>query len=294
MEEIKKNNFIFKHKDSNIKLNYLFLFHQEVNPNILFFHANGYSAQTYLKILKIFYKNDFNVFALNFCGHNSSDNYHNFFDWYFFRDQILQFIEYLKKNYKIQSFHLVGHSLGGASSLLASSINNDDILSVSCWDPVVLTPMISFFANFIDPPLAKAAENRRDEFKNLKIVERSYRMNPSFKNWNEEVFYHYLHSCFYYDSSSNSYKLCLPKEIEAKIFRSLKYGHWKYYKKIQQPVFIYSTKKSNVCPIYSCKLLTKNHPKSKYLVHPSGSHFFPMEDPINTANNTLDFIKKIM
>ncbi|GIX43059.1 MAG: alpha/beta hydrolase [Leptospiraceae bacterium] len=288
---IKINSFSFIINDSTIELTYVPLFNNKNCSNIIFCHANGYSAQTYLKLLNIFYENNFNVFGLNFCGHNGSENYDNFSDWYFFRDQILQFTEHLKTTFQIKKFHLIGHSLGGASSLLASSINNKDILSVSCWDPVVLTPFISFLANFIEAPLAPVAEKRRDEFKSLKIIERSYRMSPSFKNWDEEVFQDYLHSCFYHDKHSNTYKLCLPKEIEAKIFRSLKFGHWKYYKKIQLPIFIYTTKKSNVCPIRACKLLIKNNKKSKFLVHPSGSHFFPMEDPINTAQHTLEFIK---
>jgi pimeloyl-ACP methyl ester carboxylesterase len=293
MNILQENHFIFETQKAKIKLTYLSLFHSKDNKNVLFLHANGYSAQTYLKLLKIFYEQQYNVFALNFCGHNQSENYDQFSDWYFFRDQILAFIQHIKNVYNVLGFHLMGHSLGGASSLLTASINQEDIQSVSCWDPVVLTPILSFLANFIDTPLASMAEKRRDEFKSLKVIEKSYRLSPAFKDWDKEVFHDYLNSCFYHDTNSDTYKLCLPKHIEAKIFRSLKFGHWNYYQKLKQPIFVYATKNSNVCPIRACKLLTKNHPKSKYIIHESGSHFFPMEDPINTANQTLEFIKNL-
>ncbi len=290
MANFKTKTFYFKNK---ISLEYIEYENKKSSNCILFFHANGYSCQTYNKLLKIFYNDNFNVFGLNFSGHSKSENHRDFDNWYFFRDQVLEFIEFIKKEYDFYKFHLVGHSLGGASSLLASAKNTENIVSVSCWDPVVLTPFLSLFTFFVDPPLAKLAQNRRDTFNNLKVIQRSYRLSNSFKNWDEEVFNDYLQSCFYYDSETNTYKLCLPKEIEAKIFRSLKYGHWKYYKKIKQPVLIYTTKNSQVCPIRSCKLLTRNHTKSQYIIHPSGSHFFPMEDPINTAKQTLQFIKSI-
>lgn len=286
-------DFLFSFENNKIKLTYLENFEKKNKKNILFFHANGYSAQTYKKLFLEFVKKNYNVFLLNFIGHNGSENYDSFQDWFIFRDQILSFIEFIKENYKIYKFHLIGHSLGGASSLLAGAQNEKDILSISCWDPVVLTPFLSIFLNFIDTKLAKQAERRRDEFKNLAIIERSYRMSNSFKYWDKEVFHDYLNSCFYLDQNTNSYKLCLPKEMEAKIFRSLKFGNWKYYKKIKQPIFILAPQNSNVCPKKACKLLIKNHPNSKYEILLTRSHFFPMEEPLMTAKKTLDFIQFI-
>ncbi len=288
-----ENQFGFIYQRDKISLSYIYKINSK-NPHtgIIVFHANGYSAQTYKKILINFFNKHYSVFALNFSSHSTSENYENFNDWFFFRDQILEYIDYIKKQYKIIKIHLVGHSLGGATSLLAGS-KSSEIISITAWDPVVFSPFKSFLVNFIDPPIAKNAEKRRDEFKNKKIIERSYRTSPSFKYWDEEVFNDYLNSCFYYDSLKKIYKLHLPKKIEAKIFRSLRFGHWKEYKKLKIPIFIYGTKNSIVCPKSSCKKLIKNHKLSQYELHPSGSHFFPMEDPEETANKTLNFIRKI-
>ncbi|MFN3603963.1 MAG: alpha/beta fold hydrolase [Leptonema sp. (in: bacteria)] len=286
--------FDFSLNNKILRLSYLENFISTNQETILFFHANGYSAQTYTKLLKEFIKNNYNVFALNFIGHNGSENYYDIKNWLIFSDQILMFIEYLKTKYNINKFHLVGHSLGGASSLLAGYFNNTNIFSISCWDPVVLTPFLSFFLNFIDTPLAKQAEKRREEFKNLEIIRRSYRMSDSFKNWDIEIFEDYLNSCFYFDESKNLYRLCLPKEIEAKIFRSLTFGNWKYYKKLRQTICVLAPKNSKVCPKRACKLLTKNNPNSRYEILSTKSHFFPMEIPLLTSQKTIEFIQKLV
>lgn len=259
---------------------------------ILFFHANGYCVQTYKKLFDEFIKAKYNVFALNFIGHNGSENYYDIKDWFLFSEQILQFLCFIKERFNLERFHLVGHSLGGASSLLAGYFNKTNIISITCWDPVVLTPFLSFFLYFIDPPLAQQAERRRDEFKNLEIIKRSYRMSVAFKYWDDEVFNDYFNSSFYYDQNNKSFKLCLPKEIEAKIFRSLKFGNWRYYKKLNMPIYILSANQSKVAPKRSCMLLTKNHKQSQYEILKT-SHFFPMEQPIVTAQKTLEFINRI-
>ncbi len=289
---MKVDDFYFSVRGEKIKLTYLSSYDVSNRITILFFHSNGFSAQTYQKLLDKFIKNNFNTFALNFVGHNGSENYFLISDWFLFSDQILQFLNFIKEKFNIKHFHLVGHSLGGATSLLAGYFNQEDIVSITTWDPVVLTPFFSFFLYFFDPPLAKQAEKRRDHFKSLEIIKRSYRMYDSFKYWDEEIFDDYLKSCFYFDQNSQTYRLCLPKEIEAKIFRSLKFGNWKYYKKIFVPIYVISAKQSKVVPKRACKLLTKNHKLSRYEIL-DASHFFPMELPNLTAQKTIDFIVKI-
>ncbi|MEM4714457.1 MAG: alpha/beta hydrolase, partial [Candidatus Nanoarchaeia archaeon] len=61
--------------------------------------------------------------------------------------------------------------------------------------------------------------------------------------------------------------------------------------KIKQPVFLLVPQNSNVCPKKACKLLTRNHPNSKFEILSTKSHFFPMEEPLLTARKTLGFIQ---
>ncbi|MCS7204437.1 MAG: alpha/beta hydrolase [Leptospiraceae bacterium] len=287
------DEFEFDFANKTIKLKYIYYWYDSNHSTILFFHANGFSSQTYNKILKFFYEQSYNIFGLNFAGHDGSENYSNFRNWFFFRDQVLSFANFLRSKTGISKFHLIGHSLGGASSLLAASLDKEHIISVVCWDPVVFTPFFSFLTLFIEPPIAKTTEKRRDEFPNVEVLKRSLKLLPLFKNWDKEVLQDYVDSCFYFDEFSKKYKLSLPKDIEAKIFRSLKFGHWKFYKKITQPVFVLTPKTSFVCPPRARRLLTRNHPISKSEIHPIDSHFFPMIQPIQTAEITLRFLKQI-
>jgi len=64
MNILQENHFIFETQKAKIKLTYLSLFHSKDNKNVLFLHANGYSAQTYLKLLKKFFTNNNTMFLL--------------------------------------------------------------------------------------------------------------------------------------------------------------------------------------------------------------------------------------
>ncbi len=256
---------------------------------ILFFHANGYSALTYRCLYQRWIQAGHEVHALDLLGHGQSDKSEDFSDWFIFRDQVLALAEAVLAETGRQPL-LVGHSLGGASSLLAAS--RSAVAGVVALDPVVLSPLRVQLTRFIDAPLAKAAEKRRAVFKDLNIVRRSYRRSPAFKNWDERVFTDYLDSCFV--KQDDGFTLALPPAIEAKIFRSLKPGHWPHYRAIRQPVFAFAAKNSEVCPEGSARSLCSRHPLSEWKLHPSGSHFFPMEDPDNTADEVLRFAEKLM
>jgi pimeloyl-ACP methyl ester carboxylesterase len=257
-------------------------------PPILFFHANGYSARTYCTLFQTWTASGHEVLSIDFIGHGLSSKSRAFSDWFFFRDQVTTLIDAVVAETNRRPF-LVGHSLGGASALLAAS--QRDVLGVAALDPVVLSPLSVYLTCIYDAPLAKAAERRRSDFRNLQIVSRSYRRSPAFKQWDDRVFRDYLDSCFV--KKDDGYTLALPPDIEAKIFRSLKPGHWSHYRSLRLPLFIYAAERSSVCPARSARALCSKHRLSEWKLHPSGSHFFPMEDPDQTAEAVLQFLQKV-
>lgn len=259
-------------------------------PPILFFHATGYSALTYQTLFDEWIQAGYSVHSIDFLSHGESSKSDDFSNWWPFRNQVLALKQKLSQESSMPPV-LVGHSLGGANSLLAAA-KDSNLTGVVALDPVVLGPLTSYLTLFVKTPLATIAANRRTTFKNLDIVRRSYRKSPAFKNFDDQVFKDYLTSCFV-RNQDDSYSLALPREIEAKLFRTLTPGHWWQYRKIKVPVFAYITQNSDVCPLKSAKRLAGKNKHSIYKVHESGSHFFPMEDPKNVATDVLNFIDSI-
>ncbi|WP_167884886.1 alpha/beta fold hydrolase [Leptospira fluminis] len=253
---------------------------------ILFFHANGFSALTYSPIYEDLSKAGYPVYALDFMGHGLSEATDEFRDWYFFRDQVLAFLDHLG----LESVFGVGHSLGGASVLLAASNDiKQRFRKLAVLDPTVLTPLTSNLLYFVPNPLAKLADKRRAVFKNLQVVERSYRMMPMYKRWQPKSFQAYLKSAFRI-RSDGQFELCLPPKIEAQIFRGLRPGHWKNYRILRQQILVLSATRSDVTPPSACRKLTRNNLESAYFRHSDGSHFFPMEDPSWVSNHITRFL----
>ncbi|MCR9140986.1 MAG: alpha/beta hydrolase [bacterium] len=287
---------------------------------LLWLHANGYAGLTYTPLLRKIADAGYTVYTLDFAGHGNSDEPAGAFDdWFYFRDQALTLLAHLK----LDRVRLIGHSLGGASSLLAAAALQDSspacspsqaaaisggagdpggarntkesgaartvVESLCLLDPTVFTPFLVQLLRFLPNPMAKAAENRRRVFKSLKIVARSYRMHPAFMNWRQDVYDAYLRYALRL-RDDGQYELVLPPAIEARIFRTLRAGHWKYHKSVTTPALVIQAANGQVCPDRARRILTRNHPESRGLRHESGSHFFPMEFPDWTADRILEFI----
>jgi pimeloyl-ACP methyl ester carboxylesterase len=269
---------------------------------LVWLHANGYAALSYAPLLRRLALAGHTVYALDFAAHgNSAEPNEEFEDWFYFRDQALAFLAHLR----LPRVRLIGHSLGGASSLLAAAALETEagrvpasnahgagrtvVESLCLLDPTVFTPFLVRLLGFLPNPMAKAAENRRRVFKSLKIVARSYRMHPAFMNWRQDVYDAYLRYALRV-REDGQYELVLPPAVEARIFRTLKAGHWKHHRSVTAPALVIQAAKSQVCPNRARALLTRNHPASLGIQHDRGSHFFPMEFPDWTVERVLEFI----
>ncbi len=221
------------------------------------------------------------VHALDFIGHGASQ-VGKFRSWYDFRDQVFA----LARHLNLSKVYAAGHSLGGASTLLAAAETPELFQKIAALDPVVMTPLFSYILQILPNPMVRIAKNRRSHFKSLELVRRSYRLNPAFLDWHEESFQGYLDSAF--RKVDNGYELCLPPAVEAKVFSCFNTGHWRKYDKLKIPLLVISREDSLETPPGSCRRLIRSHAESSYISR-TGTHFFPMEDPVWTAQSIVDF-----
>lgn len=284
-ETILRDFFTFRNK----KISYLY--HKKNNsskPIIILAHANGYSAYSYKWYMENLAEN-YSIYAMDFWGHSFSEgniSEKGFKGWLLFRDQILAFIN----EKKFKSVIMIGHSLGGGSSILAASKNPKLFSKIIALDPVVLNFLIITYSKIFSFEIAEKAKSRRSHFKNLDLVRKAYRKSPAFKNWNEQIYEDYLASAFH-ENEDKSVDLALDPAIESKIFSSASFRNVFFrLKNIKTEIHIITPEKSRECPRQTAKRIIKKNPKSSYETFPDITHFFPFEKP----EWTLEQIKKYL
>lgn len=254
---------------------------ESLQPLILFAHANGYSAQCYRFYQEALAKN-YRILALDFAGHGKSESTLNFKTWFFFRDQILALLnQELQPGQKVIG---IGHSLGGASTLLASQKSPELFAKAIVMDPVVLGWRITTLAKFMDSPLARGARKRRRSFQSIELVRRAFSKFPAFANWDSEIWEDYLSTCLRPTGKGKEVELCCDPKVEAKIFSLASFRVMRKYHSITAEVQVAIPEKYEVCSPRLARLITKKNKKSSVTVWKDATHFFPFENKARTLS----------
>ena len=274
-----EQNIIFNRKFfdfQNLKLSYLYT---ETNSDqvILITHANGYSAECYSYLIEAF-RDKYRVIALDFSGHGQSEPFYDFTSWDFLRDQILTLIKHENLNNIIS----IGHSMGGSSVLRASKRKSSLFKKLILLDPTFLSLSIIAYGSIFGIPIAKNANKRRRNFKNIEQVRKIFKKFSAFANWNERVYEDYLRSCF--RQKGDEIELICDPKIEAKYFSTPSLKSFYDYGKNRLETHIIIPQKFEVCSPYRAKIIVAGNPISTLTIIPDGTHFFPFEKTDFTLN----------
>jgi len=257
------------------------------NPPLLFCHANGYSAGCYDFYFQSL-KNKYRIIALDFVGHGKSELSLDYTNWNFFRDQILALIEHEN----LSELTLIGHSLGGASGLLASVKDPSVFKKIIVFDPVVLGWKLITLSKIFGNPLARGAAKRRKVFSSIELVRRSYKKFPAFANFDPSIYENYLSSCFRKTGNGEEVELCCDPRVEERTFSHSHYSIFLQFYKIKTEVHVLIPKVYEVCSPKLAYLITKKNPSSSVSIWDNATHFFPFEKPNETLSWLIEKIEK--
>ncbi len=266
----------------NLKLSYL-----DTNTKnkkvVILTHANGFSAETYSYIFRRL-GNEFRFLGLDFAGQGNSEGTTKFNDWFFSRDQIISLIEHEK----LEKVILIGHSLGGGSSVLASKLIPEKIEKMILLDPTFLYVYVMIYKMFFPFPIARNALKRRNEFKSLELIKRSFKSFPIFSDWDKEIFEDFINSCF--KKEGEIYKLSCPPEIESRYFETLSLRNFLDFGKNKIESHIIIPKKYEVCSPKRARIIISGNKNSTLEINPELNHFFPFIK----KDFTLEILKKFL
>ena len=260
-----------------------------MNKNIIHFaHANGFPAQTYNKFFS-YLENDFKIGYLERHGHNPKFPVRN--EWRELTDELKTEIE----NRYDESVIGMGHSLGGILHLLTAAENPSLYKAIVLLDAMIISPLSSFFIKlfrhtsfFEKKSPARIALSRRNFFKSKSEALQHY--NKKFRNFDKDVLKDYVE--YGLTESANGFELFIKPEIEAEIYRTLPSTLPKLKNKLKVPVICIGGRQSREAKLARIRYMQKNFSFTYEFI--KGSHLFPFEQPLKTAEivkKNLAFLK---
>jgi pimeloyl-ACP methyl ester carboxylesterase len=258
--------------------------------DIIFVHANGFNAQTYVSILAPLAK-DFRILAIDQRGHGRSTliaNPQARRSWGDMRDDLVALLDVLGAEPGARPVVLAGHSMGGTVSLLASRLRPDRVKGLVMFDPVIMPWAVSLMANlpwadhkvWKAAPIAQGALRRKSVFDDRASVVAAYKGRGAFKTWPEEVLADYVAGGFK-DRADGKLELACSPAWEASNFTAMANDPWTAAARASCPVQVFRAEIASTCRIGEASAFCRRNRRGLISVTEVAgtTHFLPMERP---------------
>ena len=280
-----------------------YLFFEGSSPQnpIIFFHATGLNAATYLNLLtKIFedFDGERSIYAFDQRGHGLSlaeADHTKLKSWKQFSNEAISFLNSLDH----ESVDLMGHSMGG---IVASEVASQ--LKLKVQNLIMLEPVLYYspkdviklklknFLKFDDLSASNkssSAKQRRNNFASFEEAIEHFTGRAMFASWPEESIMNYLEGGLV--KKEGSFFLSCDPAWEAKTFETVTFDTFRFLKKATCPVLIIRGDKETSTFTDEAKNALLN--KDRILIEEyKGTHFLPIENVELVSSRVFDFLHK--
>ena len=263
---------------------------------IVFSHANGFPAGTYRLMFEAWRAAGWQVLAPDKFGHDP--RYPVSSNWPRLRDQLLDFIDAHAAGQPVQ---LVGHSLGGYVSLLATCRRPDVAAGVVMIDSPLVTgwrahsvqmAKLGGLMKRFSP--GRVSVRRRWQWPSADAAWEHFAAKSAFARWQSEVLRDYIASGIEPDpdaAAPGGVRLAFRREVETRIYNTLPHHFGALLRRHppRGPVsFVAGTRSPE---IHRAGLAATRALVGERLSWIEGSHLFPMEKPAEAAAAVLDWLR---
>ena len=280
-----------------------YLFFEGSSPQnpIIFFHATGLNAATYLNLLtKIFedFDGERSIYAFDQRGHGLSlaeADHTKLKSWKQFSKEAISFLNSLDH----ESVDLMGHSMGG---IVASEVASQ--LKLKVQNLIMLEPVLYYapkdviklklknFLKFDDLSASNkssSAKQRRNNFASFEEAIEHFTGRAMFASWPQESIMNYLEGGLV--KKEGSFFLSCDPAWEAKTFQTVTFDTFRFLKKATCPVLIIRGDKETSTFTDEAKDALLN--KDRILIEEyKGTHFLPIENVELVSSRVFDFLRK--
>jgi pimeloyl-ACP methyl ester carboxylesterase len=266
---------------------------------LVFSHANSFGASTYRVMFEELRRLGHTVEALDQFGHNPKYPVTN--NWPHVVEELREFVQSVKAKHG-QTPILIGHSLGGAASLMLASQSPELARGLVMIESFVFygwkawgLKLAKLLGKSMKRPPASVALRRRFTWDSVDQVIEHLRHKRAFKHWDERVLRDYA-TYGTVETEDGKRKLAFQREIEAKFYAYFPDNVMPMLRKhpLQCPFHfvggLQSYELARVGLGGTKKLVTAR--EGNTLRHVQGPHLFPMERPIETAGLIHDLVMK--
>ena len=258
------------------------LVHTFTMNKIHFAHANGFPANSYSHFFS--YLSRYDIGSINTMGHA---NYPVSENLSFLADELVSYISSSNDKPIIG----IGHSSGGAATLLAAAKRPDLFKQVILIDPVLLgskkrlaiklSKLLGLWSRFSP---ANKARKRRNRFKDKAEAFQYYSTKALFKDFDENCFNDYIE--YGLKATGQNYELLFSPIVEADIFDNVPTYIPRDLSQVKATILYASN--SNLFGQTDVNWWKKTHPAFE-LISFEGNHLFPLEQP-QAAAKAIDKI----
>ncbi len=267
---------------------------QRGRPLLVFLHGNGFASGIYLPMLRRLFE-QFDLLMLDIPGHGRSDNISPFVGW----NGAAELVHSAARASGLlegRAVYGVGHSLGGALTILSAYKHQADYQGLVLLDPIIFPPHMMLLMRAVrvlgltrqfHPHIKATLRRRRDWDSRAQLLD-YLKSKAVFKAWTAEA----LESFARYatrDKDDGITLACKP-ETEAAFFATLPRGLWKSIEGLSCPVTLLMGQTSYPFAKRAAVIAENRNSNITQRVV-KGSHCFMQEEPAQAAQQIIDTIR---
>ena len=254
---------------------------------LLFVHATGFHSHCYLPMAAEL-RGNYHCFGIDVRGHGASavpDGWE--VDWSAFGDDALAAAESLAEHGPVVGF---GHSMGGASLIMAASRRPNLLDSIILFEPIAFPPNNGAFDE-TDTPIVRGALRRRRTFRSVDEAYENYRAKRPMSEMVPEALRAYVEHGFRPGIDADGgdvVELRCPPELEAGIFmRGHRNGVWDLLEHTETRATVLGGRIERAEPASVSQAVADRLMNGRYVSLPYLSHFGPFSHPGEVARQIL-------
>jgi len=253
-------------------------------PALVFAHANGFPPATYRLLLDELSR-QFRVMAFAARPLWPESDPSSITSW---RDLVVDYRRAMAQR-GFQRVVGVGHSLGGALSIMAAATDASLFSALALVDPVVFSGLHALFWGSLKSlgfshrlPLIRGARRRRERFPDLEAVRVAYAGKSVFSTWDSEVLEDYVQAAFS-ETEDGQVMLRYSKTWESRVFELTPASVWSDLRQLKVPILVIRGASSDTFLTGAAKKIRRELPNATITELPDTTHFLPMEQPTAVA-----------
>ncbi len=273
-----------------VTVDYLRLGGPDAGPRLLFVHATGFCATVWRPMAQVLSER-YDCWAVDIRGHGRSSTPPATFDWSGTADDVLAVLDDLGGD---GPWLGVGHSMGGASLLLAEERRPGTFAGLWAYEPVVFPSDVPQPPPDRDPGnhLADGAARRRATFPSRQAAFDNYASKPPMNVFDHRALDGYLERGLVDDpdpdAPAGAVRLACEPAVEAQVYRmGGRHSAWSHLAEVTAPVTILVGDTAIPGPALFAGQVAERLPAGRLESHPDLGHFGPMQAPDRMAASVV-------